>query len=118
MYFLKVKRGWLCSSMFCVSLFLRRRGFMFRGFVFRSFVFAGLGFTILNSSGVCVYGFCVFKVDRVRTPCEILCYMKFSNLCFNFRRRASTYAETPSEQLVLAGCRPIQSLFYALQSYI
>src|SRR6218665_1188014 len=59
MYFLKVKRGWLCFSMFCVSLFLRRRGFMFRGFVFRSFVFAVLGFAILRPSRFCVSRFCV-----------------------------------------------------------
>jgi len=46
-------------SMFCVSLFLRRRGFMFRGFVFRSFVFAVLGFAILRPSRFCVSRFCV-----------------------------------------------------------
>src|SRR6218665_3421733 len=42
--------------MFCVSLFLRRHGFMFCGFVFRSFVFAALG---LRPSKFCVSRFCV-----------------------------------------------------------
>jgi|SRR6218665_1537175 len=52
-------KTWLFSSMFRVSLFLRRRGFMFRGFVFRCFVFEVLCSAILRPSRFYVSKFCV-----------------------------------------------------------
>src|SRR6218665_863182 len=99
MYFLKVKRGWLCFSMFCVSLFLRRRGFMFRGFVFRSFVFAALGFAILRPSRFYVSRFCVrgfvirgfvfavFSVDRSVSSCSTHAWPS----CTSYACRLSAY---------------------------